>query len=233
MRSALELKSCLRQKIVGKWTASTAYKAIDKQISNRFRKRLENDDFTILCSNCIGGVIYHRLGKRFLSPTINLFLSQPDFVSFCVNLDYYLGKSLVFIESEEEYPVAQLQGDGQEIPTITIFFNHDKEEEKAREDWENRKVRIHRDNLFIILYNLDGVTIDQLQRLEQVQCRNKIVLTATPLPELKWSYYIKPDLHHQYPYSYLSKNLFGKRYYERKFDFVAFLNSYDGKKLIN
>ncbi|MEE0856404.1 MAG: DUF1919 domain-containing protein [Ruminococcus sp.] len=27
----------------------------------------------MISSNCAGGVIYHRLNKQFLSPTINLF----------------------------------------------------------------------------------------------------------------------------------------------------------------
>jgi uncharacterized protein (DUF1919 family) len=37
------------------------------------RSRLTNKEVTIFSSNCIGGVIYHDLGLRFMSPTINLF----------------------------------------------------------------------------------------------------------------------------------------------------------------
>ncbi len=214
----------IRQRAVSIWTSTLLYRSIDKLISKRFQRRLHNDNFTILCSNCIGGVIYHRLGKRFLSPTINLFFSQPDFVSFCLYLDYYLSKELTFVETDFPYPVAQLVGNGKEIPTITIHFNHDKEEATSRTHWEDRKKRIRRDNLFIILYMLDGVTIEQLRQLEQVPCKNKVVLSAKPLPKISWSYYIKPILRHHYAYSYLQKNLFGVRYFERKFDFVSFLN---------
>lgn len=38
------------------------------------RLRLENSDITILSNNCIGGIIYHKLGLRFKSPTINLLI---------------------------------------------------------------------------------------------------------------------------------------------------------------
>lgn len=139
-------------------------------------------------------------------------------------MDYYLGKELVFVDSEFNYPVAHLDGDGREIPTITVFFNHDKEEAAARTNWENRKKRIRRDNLFIILYNLDGITVDQLRCLERVSCRNKVVLTAKPLPEIAWSHYIKPNPRRQYSYSYLGKDLIGMRQFERAFDYVSFLN---------
>ena len=39
------------------------------------RLRLKNKDFSILAPTCIGGVISHRLGLKFLSPTINLYMS--------------------------------------------------------------------------------------------------------------------------------------------------------------
>ena len=214
----------LRHWISEAWVSSFAYKAIDKHISIGYRRRLRNDKFTILCSNCIGGVIYHRLGKQFLSPTINLYFSQPDFVLFCVYLDHYLNQELIFINSEFDYPVGILEGNGTSIPTITIYFNHDKSEEVAKDNWEKRKCRIHRDNLFIMLYMLDGVTIEQLRMIEKIPCKNKVVFTAKPLPEIQWSCYIKPNPRHKYPYNYLQKDIFGVRYYERRFDAVAFLN---------
>lgn len=209
---------------VSLWKNSRLFHWIDQQISKHFRKKLKNDRFTILCSNCIGGVIYHRLGKQFLSPTVNMFFSQPDFVAFCLHLDHYLGQELCFLQTERPHPVAILPGDGKDIPNITLYFNHDREPEEAREKWNARKQRIVRDNLYIILYNLDGVTIEQLKKLETVPCRNKVLLTCRPVPEIPWSVYIKPIESHRYAYSYLEKDIFGVRYYEKKFDFVSFLN---------
>ncbi len=225
MSNRSQYRTLSRQWIVEKWTSSIVYRIVDKLISKRYRRRIKNDEFTILCSNCIGGTIYHRLGKQFLSPTIDLFFTQPDFVSFCVNLDYYLGKELVFIDNQEGFPLAHLEGsESDDIPTITIGFLHEKDESNAQIKWERRKQRIKYDNLFIIAYKLDGVTTEQLRRLEQVKCRNKVVLTAEPIPEISWSYCIKPDRRSKLPYSYLGKDIFGVRYYEKKFDFVAFLN---------
>lgn len=206
------------------WRNSAFFKTVDHKISKNARKKLKNDNFTILCSNCIGGIIYHRLGKQFLSPTINMFIKEPDFVEFCLYLDYYLSQKLEFMESDESYPVGKLRGDGNQIPSVLLHFNHDKTPETAEADWEKRKKRIVRDNLYIILYNLSEVTEEQLKKLETVPCNNKVVLTAEPLPNISWSFYIKPIKSHKFADSYLEKDVFGVRYFEKKFDYIGFLN---------
>lgn len=206
------------------WRSSKLYQRIEQQISKKMRRRLEVEDFSILCSNCIGGTIYHRFGKQFKSPTVNLCFSQGDFIRFCLHLDHYLAESLCFIKTDAPYPVAKLPGDGREIPEIRILFNHYKTPEQAEEKWEERKKRILWDRLYIILYNLDGVTTEELRSLESIPCRNRVVFTCTPLPEISWSYYIKPVMSQQYPFAYLGKDLFGRRYYEKKFDIAGFLN---------
>ncbi len=218
------IKECYT-KLKQLWKESKLFFWIDDRISQFFRRRLKNDNFTILCSNCVGGTLYHRLGKRFLTPTINMWLPQPDFVEFCIHLDYYLAQELVFIKSDESFPVAQLVGNGADIPSITLNFNHDRIPEEASAKWNERKKRIVRDNLYIMMYKLDGVTIEQLKRLENVPCKNKVVFSAKPLPEIPWSVYIKPVMTHKYPYNYLEKDMFGVRYLEKKFDFVKFFNT--------
>ena len=56
-----------------------------KKYKNNLRKRLKNDNFTILASNCAAGIIYNRLGKHFLSPIINMWFRQADYIKFCIN----------------------------------------------------------------------------------------------------------------------------------------------------
>lgn len=212
------------KKLIRFWKNTKLFSWIDACVSNYFRRGLKNDNFTILCSNCIGGIIYHRLGKRFLTPTINMWMLQPDFAEFCLHLDYYLVQELIFIASDYNYPVAQIVGNGKDIPAITLFFNHAENPEEACEKWTERKQRIVRDNMFLMLYNLDGITVEKIKQLENVPCRNRVVFTPTPIPEIDWSVYIKPVMSHLDPYNYLEKDVFGVRYFEKKFDFVSFLN---------
>lgn len=52
------------------------------------RKTIKNRDFTLLPSNCIGGIIHHELG-RFNSPTINTRIDSFDSIRFVVDIYSY------------------------------------------------------------------------------------------------------------------------------------------------
>lgn len=74
------------------------------------------------------------------------------------------------------------------------------------------------------MYNLDGVTEEQLHLLDDYPCNNKVVLTSKELPDIYWSKFIKRPNTGQYPDSYLGRNIFGLRHFEKKWDYVEFLN---------
>ncbi|MBD5807115.1 DUF1919 domain-containing protein [Limosilactobacillus walteri] len=55
---------------------------LNKNSRNDKRKqRLKNENFTILASKCAEGVIYPKLGLKFLSTTINLWFKTSDFLN--------------------------------------------------------------------------------------------------------------------------------------------------------
>lgn len=58
------------------------------------RVKLFNQTPCIIASNCNGGIIYHDLGLKFLSPTINLFFYPQDYLKFIMNLDHYVKAQL-------------------------------------------------------------------------------------------------------------------------------------------
>lgn len=79
------------------------------------QQRLTNKDFSIICQNCAAGFIYHQLGLKFLTPTINLYFYPGGFLQFVQNLHYYLEDcSLVEDQQVEEgFPVEML-GNGEQ-----------------------------------------------------------------------------------------------------------------------
>ena len=201
-----------------KWEIHEYQKKRKIQIwESQLRTRLKVSDFSILCSNCIGGVIYHRLGKEYKSPTINLWMSQCDFLKFVCNLKEYLHYNLVFIESEYTYPVALL-GD------VTIYFNHYKTEEDARKCWDKRKKRIDYEKLYIIMYDRDGISEEDIRQLESVTCKNKIVLSDDEHPNLEYVKKLVPSGKED-GCQCMDRDEWGFWTFEKQFDFVSWLNN--------
>ena len=155
-----------------------------------------------------------------------MFIKNPEFVDFLENIEYYLSLEPDFVDMGESYPTAVI-GDG-EHKKITLYFNHESEIEEARAKWDKRRKRVNYENMYIMMYNLDGLTQDDIKRVEQLpkeKFRNKVLFTHTPLSDVDWSCYIEPVLTDNYPYAYLQKNLFGIRRVERHFDLIKFLNT--------
>lgn len=114
----------------------------------RFQRMLCVKDFTLISQNCIGGILYHDLGMQFLSPTVNLFIKEPDFVRFVLNLRYYMDREPE-MRWGEEYPIGKLDD-------IEIHFMHYKTCEEAKESWNRRKARINWDRIIVLCTDRDG-----------------------------------------------------------------------------
>lgn len=189
------------------------------------RKRLTNKNFTIICNNCVGGVILHELGQRFNSPTINLFFRAEDYIRFLENLDYYLEQELTEIQSNRGYPVAKLKD-------IIIYFIHYQTFAEAREMWKKRTKRINRKNMYIIMVQQSGCTEAILKRFDNLPYRHKVVFVSAPMPSIKCSYYIpgseRPDGEVRDLCAYKGK-VTGRRWID-EYNYVDFLNKRENEK---
>lgn len=190
---------------------------VDRRYSKRMQRKLHNRDFSIICPNCIGGIIYHRLGMEFLSPTINLWMSQPDFIKFASRLREYLDKELVFLPDEAAYPVGMLDD-------VKIHFNHYKSEQQARTAWERRKNRVRYDNLFLVLYDRDGITREDLLKFGEIPCKNRIVLSDREYSDIAYVQTMRPNNNKVNGPQFLDKDWRKRRTFEKQWDFVQWLN---------
>ena len=143
---------------------SFVFKSIEKAINTHFQKNLKNDHFTILCPNCIGGVIYNRLSKRFDSPTVNLTINTNDFSCLLENLEYYLSQQ-VMDNGKNKYgtPLGIIKGTDK-IPDIELVFTHYKTFEQGCQKWNERKTRIHRENTYVIMYDINDLNEDDYRK---------------------------------------------------------------------
>ena len=123
----------------------------------------EKTGISIVSQNCIGGVLMHEYNMKFLTPTINCYMSMPDFVSFCESLPSNLKVSLQEEKNEDNcaFPVARL-GD---LELIAVHYKTYDEFESA---WNRRKQRVNLSKVFLIMTDRDGFTEDLLPRIEKL-----------------------------------------------------------------
>ena len=117
-----------------------------------FRNNNKNDNFTLIARDCIGGILYHQLGLRFLSPTINLFFTPSDFNYFVLYLKNYIDGELVEIKEEGvSYPIGLIYPKGDEsLKPIRVDFMHYDSFTNAKDKWEERKKRINYNNIYVV-----------------------------------------------------------------------------------
>lgn len=127
---------------------------------HRMKSKLNNEGFSIISQNCIGGVFYHDMEMEFLSPTINLFIKPPDFVRFVLNLKEYLSMELR-MEWGEAYPIGNL-GD------IKIHFMHYNSCTEAVNSWNRRKMRINFQKIIILSTDMEGFDDEVFEQWKQI-----------------------------------------------------------------
>lgn len=187
-----------------------------------YRKRLKNRDFSLITNNCICGIIYHDMHIRFLSPTINLYIDNEEFIRFCTYLDEYLSIAVEECSSiQESFPVGVLHGSHGDVH---IYFMHYDSFEQAVAKWNERKERINFDNLYIIM-EAQRCTSDILAKFNDIPYANKVVLTDG-VQDVTNSFPIKGNF---YGDTYWSGKLIeyphmGLYRYMEQFDYVKFIN---------
>lgn len=182
------------------------------------KRRLRNRDFTIIASNCNGTLMYHDLGLRYLTPTVNLAMGMDDFVKMAAGLKQYMEKDIVEVKGESGCP-AGLLGD------VRINFVHYDTFEEGRRKWDERKKRINWENLFIVGTEKDGCSYETLQRFDSLPYKNKVVFTHVEYPEFSSAYYIRgfEDKGELGVLTFYKKRFWRRRYLD-DFDYVNFLN---------
>ena len=189
----------------------------------RMRRDLTNYTPSLLCPNCLGGILFHDLGLQFRSPTVNLMMKQTDFVKFALKTAHYLQQELVFFKNPDySCPCAWLDD-------ITIHFTHYTTPEEAAEKWHERKSRIDWDNLFIFVIERDGLTREEILSLRELKVRGLVVFTAHHYPDIPYALHIPECEANGEVGNILEKSWKDEsRKYEQYFDFIKWFNEADG-----
>ena len=200
-------KKCLRPIIV----------AYNYRFERMQRRRLRVHDFTIISADCIGGVISHRVGERFNSPTVNLWMSHDDCIKLILNLKHYVEIEPIFIGSRFQYPVAK-------IDDIVIYFNHYHSIDAAREKWNERKKRINYQKIYLVITNGDDLSFEQLEQIKEMKISNKAVFMSKMKGDYDFIKVIKPHKYRTDGFHCMDRTMMMGWSFEKKFDYVTWLN---------
>lgn len=168
---------------------------IRNQKLRRLKVQLVNRNFTIFTENCLAGVLYHDLDIQFRSPLINGGFSTEDYIKFLKNPKYYMQQELRFISNKDKtLPEFYKELD---CPVACIgdlhfrFTHYHICEDEIKEIWNKRRMRINWNNLFVVLCEKKGCSIEQMEQFEALPYKNKVILTCYHYPKLECAFHIK------------------------------------------
>jgi uncharacterized protein (DUF1919 family) len=185
-------------------------------------RRLHNRNMTILSNNCCAGIMYHDLGQKFDSPTINLWIPDEYFFEFLDHLEYYVhaAPEQIFPEGVP-YPVGRIKRGEKEIH---LHFMHYESFSSACQKWLERGRRINPDHMYLVFNTTDTEYLDQFLALEY---DHKVMLTRydrqVPIPDNVidmpvYKHSTEPGIILKY------KSLISFKRWLDDFDYVSFLN---------
>lgn len=181
-----------------------------------------NTDISIIATNCVGGEIYHILGRKFNTPFINNFMEREKFVEMAYRFDDYI-RAPFRIENAENGVGLKLILTPKDLPEIDIKFPHDNNHEVLRNNWEKRLKRINFDKLVFICDDR-GLNQYYYELYDRVKAYKKIMLTSKDIG-YEWatilsSYAGKPFVGH-YNYKDFIKGIWN---FEKEWDYGKFLS---------
>lgn len=182
---------------------------------------------TIISNNCIAGVIYHDLGLKFTSPTINMWIDEKDYFYFIEHLEEYIECIPVKSELIRDYPVAKISLDGRDVHLHCVHYDSFEE---AREKWIERAKRVDLNNVFIFFEYPQSVhsTSEVVKLFRMIKYKNKVMLAKCRNSDIDDSniFHLKSYDHHMFPGKTVHySNLFTHKRYLDLFDYVTFLNN--------
>ena len=127
-------------------------------------KKLRNSKLSILSMNCWGGIVYHRFGLQFLSPTINMFTTDEYFLKFLQNPienasgDFNLVKTEFETNLKIDYPVFK-------IGECEWHMNHYSDFEFAKQKWRERTQKINWFNTLVTMYTENPEILAEFDKL--------------------------------------------------------------------
>lgn len=151
------------------------------------RLNLRVDDFTVISSNCWGGILYKDLGLRYQSPFVNMYMFCECFLKVTSDLPKYLSQPLIFIESSKYLPGKKITYPLGLLGDAEIHFIHSDSKDEMKERWNERVKRVNYDKMIVAMTERDGCSPELIQRFDNLPFEHKFCFTVGSYPTVKSS----------------------------------------------
>lgn len=191
------------------------------RIARAYRKA-GGEAVSILSNNCVAGRMLHDLGLRLDTPTVNLWMSFPDYLAFAEALPTSLNGVLKPVQGlDEKTPVADWMFSG---GTSRLHFIHSPDFATAKQDWERRIVRVDLNRLFLVAADNTDATHEELSRFLRLPFPKKMFVKDSWKAEVlgEAGVLVRGDFRegfniHDYP------GWSGETHYQRALDFAKWI----------
>lgn len=121
-----------------------------KKYFKKIQKGITDEELFLVSSDCVSGVIYHQLGRKFCSPFINLYIPIKEYFILINDFKNFMSSELYEDkESPNPFPVGYLTNKNGD--KVHIKFMHYKTFTEAKCKWEERLKRFNFNKYFCIL----------------------------------------------------------------------------------
>lgn len=195
-----------------------------KKHCEKLRSGLTNSAVTLLTNNCSGGIIYHDLGLRFDSPTVNLSIPNEDFIKYLKDIDYYCTCPIKEVFEEGiNYPIGMA---GENEKAIKLKFMHYHSFDEAVAKWYERSKRIDKDNVRVIFEIPEKVDQSLVEEFNALPYKNKVIITGRGFVDNTNACYLNIYDKNYIPGKlFRYKGLFSTERFLEDFDYVSFINN--------
>ena len=112
--------------------------------------QLKKSRISIISRTCLGGMLSRTLGLEYLSPFRNMRIGEEDYIKLLYNFEEYMKYDLTYSGDQLFNAVDQIYYPVMNLNDIKIAFPHTRRASKAILDWNERKQKINRSNLFVM-----------------------------------------------------------------------------------
>lgn len=173
-------------KLIGDWIVCMPGFTIPKYF------QLVKSSLSIFSLHCFGGLISHLMGLPFLSPFVNLYMKEHEFLKVLRHPQIYLSEELELVDTSKHYDavLGEFEYPVYNMGNVSLYMQHYPNFKEAVKKWHERKARINWYNVLPVMFTDSPEVLEQFDDLPY----GKKVCFVSFKSDKASAFYISPDI---------------------------------------